>query len=92
MGLPVVINRRRGQPVPELDDGIVQTVDNSKLGYLNALSNLINDDVAREALGRAAFSEAQQRYAPLRTEAEYAKVYQRLLDQSSRAVIKMESM
>jgi glycosyltransferase involved in cell wall biosynthesis len=85
VGLPVVINRRRGQPVPELDDGIVQTVDNSKLGYLKALSNLINDDLAREALGRAAFSEAQQRYAPLRTEAEYAKVYQRLLDQSSRA-------
>ncbi|HYL35389.1 MAG TPA: glycosyltransferase family 4 protein [Bryobacteraceae bacterium] len=85
VGLPVVINRRWGQPVPELDDGIVRTVENSKLGYLNALRNLINDDLAREALGRKAFSQAQQRYAPSRTEAEYAKVYQRLLDESIRA-------
>jgi glycosyltransferase involved in cell wall biosynthesis len=85
VGLPVVINRRRGQPVQELEDGIVRTVDNSKLGYLNALRHLIKDDLAREALGRAAFSQAQQRYSPLRTEAEYAKVYQLLLDQSSRA-------
>jgi glycosyltransferase involved in cell wall biosynthesis len=78
-GLPVVINERRGEPVPELASEAVRRVENTAAGYLAALRELTEDDAGREALGRRAFREAQKRYAPAQTEARYAEVYRYLL-------------
>lgn len=79
-GLPVIINRRLGEPVPELDNAdYVRTVDNSSASYHEALTELLGDDARREALGRAAFSHAQANWAPARTEAVYAEIYRKIL-------------
>ncbi len=80
-GLPVIINRRRGEPVPELEDAdFVRMVDNSATSYREALTELLNDHVKREALGRAAYAYAQENWAPANTEAVYAEIYRDLLN------------
>ncbi|KRR18498.1 glycosyltransferase family 4 protein [Bradyrhizobium retamae] len=80
-GLPVVINRRRGEAVPELENAdFVRTVDNSAASYHDALTELLNDHAKREALGRAAYAHAQEHWAPATTEAVYAEVYRGFLN------------
>ena len=78
-GLPVVINRRKGQPVPELQGDHVLTVDNTPEGYFNALNALIYDDAMRERLGRTAYDFAQEHWKPERTEAKYVDIYRQVL-------------
>jgi glycosyltransferase involved in cell wall biosynthesis len=77
-GLPVVINRRIGLPVPELEDSIVFKVNNTADDYRAAFERLIGDDALREELGRRAYRHAQEHWAPRRTEAVYADIYRRL--------------
>jgi glycosyltransferase involved in cell wall biosynthesis len=77
-GLPVVINRRRGPPVPELEGDFVIKVDNTVEDYRRALAHLLSDDAARAALGRRAFAHARALWAPENTEAKYVEIYQRL--------------
>jgi glycosyltransferase involved in cell wall biosynthesis len=79
VGLPVVINRRRGEPVPELQGDHVLLVDNTPQAYAEALGRLLRDHAFREALGRRALDHARERYAPERTEAHVVEVYRRLL-------------
>lgn len=84
-GLPVIINRRRGEPVPEFEAAsFVRMVDNSTDSYREALIELLNDHGEREALGRAAYAHAQENWAPAKTEAVYAEIYRGLLDGPSR--------
>lgn len=79
-GLPVVINRRHGEPVPELADAdIVRMVDNSADSYREALFELLSDDVLRRSLGERAYTHAQENWGPARTEAVYANIYRRYL-------------
>lgn len=79
-GLPVVINRRIGPPVPELDGaGIVHFVDNTTSGYRDAIRGLMEDDGAREALGRRAYAHAQANWSPAVTERKVVGIYQRLM-------------
>lgn len=79
-GLPLVINRRTGSPVPELADAdFVQFVDNTTAGYRDAITALMRDDAAREALGRRAFAHAQAHWAPARTEQKVVDIYRRVL-------------
>ena len=83
-GLPVVINRRQGEPVPELQNAdFVRMVDNSEASYHDALVELLNDDAKREALGRAAYAHAQANWAPTKTEAVYADIYRQFLNSRS---------
>jgi glycosyltransferase involved in cell wall biosynthesis len=78
-GLPVVINRRIGDPVPELQGDFVRMVDNTEEGYLFALKELLEDDSKRAALGCKAFDHARANWSPDVTEAKYASIYLNIL-------------
>jgi L-malate glycosyltransferase len=78
-GLPVVINRRIGEPVPELSADICVLVENSVEGYLAAFERLATDGGYRERIGRAAFRHAQANWAPRATEAKFAGLYRRVM-------------
>lgn len=82
-GLPLVINRRLGEPVPELTPDICMLVDNSVAGYGDALRRLIADDRFREELGRGAGREAQSKWHPAITESRYVDIYRNLLSRPS---------
>ena len=78
-GLPVVLNRRKGAPVPELDDTICLLVENSPEGYGGALKRLIQDHGFREKLGRQAYEHADAHWSPRITEAKYVDLYRRTM-------------
>jgi glycosyltransferase involved in cell wall biosynthesis len=79
-GLPVIINRRLGDPVPELaESDIVRFVDNTADQYFDALSSLASNRDEREALGRRAYAHAQENWSPARTEAAVVDVYRRVM-------------
>jgi glycosyltransferase involved in cell wall biosynthesis len=78
-GLPVIINRRLGEPVPELTDDICMLVANSVEGYRAAIGRLIADDHARERLGRSAYAHAQKNWSPAATEAKFLTIYREML-------------
>lgn len=78
-GLPVVINRRKGEPVPELEGDFVLKVENTEAAYLAAFEHLLANHEARAALGRSAFAHAQTHWAPEITEAKYAAIYRKFL-------------
>ena len=87
-GMPVVINKRIGAPVPELSDDICLLVSNSVAGYREALERLIADHGYRERLGRAAYVHAQANWSPATTEAKFIGIYRKLagLDGLKRAM------
>ena len=74
-GLPCVVNRRKGLPVPELEGDFILKVDNSEAGYADALSRLRRDAALRESLGRRACEHAQANWGPDKTEAKFARIY-----------------
>jgi glycosyltransferase involved in cell wall biosynthesis len=78
-GLPVVINRRRGEPVPELQGDHVMFVENTPDSYCDALTTLIEDDLFREKLGRRAYHHAQENWAPAKAETKYVEIYKRTM-------------
>jgi glycosyltransferase involved in cell wall biosynthesis len=80
-GLPVVINRRKGSPVPELTEDICMLVDNTVESYRDALVKLMTDHELREKLGRCAYRHAQENWAPAITEARFAQIYQQYMRQ-----------
>jgi L-malate glycosyltransferase len=79
-GLPVVINKRLGAPVPELTGDICMLVSNSAEGYRQALERLIRDDDYRERLGRAAYAHAQKYWSPAVTEAKFVSIYRSIIN------------
>ena len=81
-GLPVVINRRLGAPVPELTDDICLLMQNTVEGYRQALQRLIADGDYRERLGRTAYTHAQTHWSPAVTEAKFVAVYRGVLEAS----------
>ena len=83
-GLPCIINRRIGQPVPELQGDFVKLVENTSEGYRSALAELIANDAAREALGRRAFAHAKANWSPAVTEAKVVAIYRSMLERRSR--------
>jgi glycosyltransferase involved in cell wall biosynthesis len=78
-GMPVVLNRRCGAPVHELDGDFIYLVDNIPTGYATALTKLLENHTLREQFGRKAYSHAQALWSPTKTEAEYVEVYRSLL-------------
>jgi len=74
-GLPIIINKRIGDPVPELTDEICVLVENSVDSYKTAIHDLITDHAKREALGRSAYTHAQSNWSPATTEAKFAQIY-----------------
>ena len=77
-GLPVVINKRSGPPVPELTDDICVLVSDDSDSYERALVYLAENHQHREQLGRAAYEVAHERWDPLVTETHFAKIYERV--------------
>lgn len=74
-GLPVVLNRRKGDPVPELDEEIVRLVENTPEGYGTAIRGLLTGDAERERLGHTGCERAWREWSPEVTEARYAEIY-----------------
>ncbi len=79
-GLPCIVNRRIGEPVPELQGDFVRLVENSPTAYRTALAELIADDDARAGLGRRAYAHAQANWSPARTEAKVVAIYRSFLE------------
>ena len=79
-GLPVIVNRRNGPPVPELEGDFVLKVENTVEGYRSAIQRLIADHDFRASLGRLAQCHARERWSPERTEAEVVTVYQNVVN------------
>ncbi len=79
-GLPVVINRRIGEPVPELEEDFVRLVENTPDGYYNALRGLLADDEARAELGRRALAHSRANWDPAVTEARVVSLYRAILE------------
>lgn len=83
-GLPSIVNFRRGDQVPEFQEGdFVWQVENTSEGYQKAIQYLLNNDFEREALGRRAFEHARALWNPRKTEAAYVEVYNQLLAKQS---------
>jgi glycosyltransferase involved in cell wall biosynthesis len=84
-GLPVVLNRRQGAPVPELTPELAILVENEPEGYAEALRRLISDGERRERLGRTAAAYAHDHWAPEKTEQAIVEIYLGLLGETARA-------
>ncbi|MDO8873695.1 MAG: glycosyltransferase family 4 protein [Methanoregula sp.] len=78
-GLPVIHNKRKGEPVHEFNENFICLVENTVDGYHDALQSMLTDHTFREQIGRNGYSHAQALWSPEITEAEYVKVYQNLL-------------
>lgn len=76
-GLPTVVNRRDGMPVPELVGDHILTVDKSPEGYRAAFEKLISDATFREDLGKRGLDHATEHWAPEKTESAYVEIYRR---------------
>jgi len=81
-GLPVVLNKRIGKPVPELNSEICILVENTVDGYYAALNKLINNAEYRENLGRSAYKHAQEIWSPEITEGKFVSIYKGLIKKS----------
>lgn len=78
-GLPVVMNHRKGLPVPELEGDFLHKVENSTEAYREAIARLRDDHAWREGLGRKAYQHAQAHWSPAVTEAVVVDIYERAM-------------
>ena len=78
-GLPVIVNRRDGEQVPEIQGDFVSKVDNNPEEYYQAIKALIENDELRERLGRNAYAHAQKHWSPDKMEAKYVGVYKQTM-------------
>ncbi len=78
-GLPVLLNKRRGTQVPELQGDWVRLVPDTPDSYARGLQELLSSGEQREALGRRAREHSRDHYSPEKTEAAYADFYRSLL-------------
>jgi glycosyltransferase involved in cell wall biosynthesis len=77
-GLPVVMNRREGEPFAELDE-LAMLVDNTPEGYEQAFRTLISDGEMRRQLGDGAREKAERLFGSTSSEAAYVEIYRSLL-------------
>ena len=78
-GLPIILNRIKSRPVPELRGEWIMLVDNSSQGYRRALRQLIVDHDFRECLGRKAYAHALEHWEPSKMESKYVEIYKRVI-------------
>jgi glycosyltransferase involved in cell wall biosynthesis len=81
-GLPVIINNRYGEPVPELSADLVMKVDGNPKSYESALRELIISSRKRSELGQKAYNIAMTQWSPKITEKKYVEIYKRLISRS----------
>ena len=81
-GLPVIINRRKGKPVPELEDNnLVHYVENSSEGYAEAIDYLLKNPDVREAMGRYAREKSSRLWGGYQAEKNFVDIYRKLVRQ-----------
>ncbi len=78
-GLPVIINQRLGQPVPELQEDFITRVENTEESYYAAIKRMIEDDDHRETLGRQTYAHAREHWSPEKMEAVVVDIYRSLM-------------
>jgi glycosyltransferase involved in cell wall biosynthesis len=78
-GLPIVINERKGDPIPELNDSIVKYVKNNPESYRTAILELLHDDTEREKIGMAAALVSNELWSPAKCEAAIVATYSEIL-------------
>lgn len=76
-GLPVVVNRRRGDEVPEHRGDHVLLVEGTSDGYAAAFNVLRASEASRRALGERAKARAARDWNPKATEAEFLAAHRR---------------
>jgi glycosyltransferase involved in cell wall biosynthesis len=78
-GLPVIVNQRLGEPVPELSGGIVRLVENNAEAYASAISELLNNPDLRRNLGEIGANIARELWSPEKCEKAVVDTYQELI-------------
>lgn len=78
-GLPLIVNQRVGQPVPELQEEFITLVDNTENSYYAAIRKMIDDDGLREQLGRQTYARARENWSPEKMEAIVVDIYKQLM-------------
>jgi glycosyltransferase involved in cell wall biosynthesis len=78
--LPIVVNSRPSED--ELSGTWLQHAENTKEGYLQALTHLLGDQDLRQKLGRSAYSYALANWAPEKMEKKLAETYRHLLERN----------
>lgn len=78
MGLPTILNDRDGDPARELTDAGFHLVENTAAGYRDALVRFIEDDKARECLGRRLALYSHEHFDPVGMEQRVADIYRKL--------------
>jgi glycosyltransferase involved in cell wall biosynthesis len=84
-GLPVVINRRTGDPVPEFEDSdFVIIIENTVDQYCDALNKLIDDNEYREYIGKKAHEHAEQNWSPEIAEQKVVNIYRMIIENGNK--------
>lgn len=79
-GLPVILNKRKGDQVKELfENNLCVFVPNTMNGYYRALKKLINNKKLRKDLGRSAYVYSQSVWSPKITEMKFVNIYNDIL-------------
>ena len=78
-GLPVVVNRRRPEPVHELNGDWVMQVDNTESDYRQAITQLLAGHDRRATLGRRGHAYAWKQFSPKNTELQLIELYRELV-------------
>ncbi|MEX2161706.1 MAG: glycosyltransferase [Anaerolineales bacterium] len=88
-GLPVVVNRRKGEQVEELRPDFVKFAENTPESYAVAIKELIAKPSERKRLGKQGRSRAIALWEPKKTEQKYVQIYKKYaLNESSNSSLK----
>lgn len=79
-GLPIVVNKRPRGARDELDADWLQQVEDTKDGYLEAITRLMQNQEERERLGRLAHAYAREHWAPEAMESKVVEIYRRVME------------
>lgn len=78
-GLPMVLNKRHGAQVKELQGEHVILVNNDEDEYMKILKELISNNDKREQLGINAQKYAWDKWDPKKTELKYVNIYKKVM-------------
>jgi glycosyltransferase involved in cell wall biosynthesis len=84
-GLPVIVNKRHPEPVPELSGDWVHVVENTPEHYRNAIQELITDHTRRRAIGQNGYRYAWKLFSPEIVEQQLVKLYHELIPEMNDA-------
>lgn len=83
-GMPCVVNRRDGEPVPEIPADAVMYVEGGDVGYRDAIEALLSDEALRRTLGHKGRKFAQRTFAPAAMESAVSGIYAELSEGAGR--------